>query len=257
MRFSVVIAVVLASTIGTAFADEAVKLIPPATSTKETRSQNMFECLSISQEILKVASEVSPFERTPLKGQETGRFLLSGDRPSSEGEGIPTRYSSALGVNWAQSAITDRYVLCLLAIGYQWPPGITSSSAVANPAGQISSKRESTLLYNAGGIYRKRGVLAEAERLLHRSLEIEESLSSEGDPKTLRRAAELSAAYFQLGKYDEGLPLAKRLLPVATSYSGGQKEFVLLILESYAKELRKQNQDADASIFEAKVKELR
>jgi|SRR5450759_1642571 tetratricopeptide (TPR) repeat protein len=256
MRFSVVTAVVLVSTIGTAFADEAVKLIPPATSTKETRSQNMFECLSISQEISKVAPEVSPFERTPLKGQETGRFLF-GDRPSSEDEGIPTRYSSALGVNWAQSANTDRYVLCLLAIGYQWPPSISSSSAAANPAGEISSKRESTLLYNAGRIYRKRGVLAEAERLLRRSLEIEESLSGGGDPKTLRRAAELSAAYFQLERYDEGLPLAKRLLPAATSFSGGQKEFVLLLLESYAKELRKRNQDADASIFEAKVKELR
>jgi hypothetical protein len=117
-------------------------------------------------------------------------------------------------------------------------------------------ERESNLLYNAGQAYRRHEVLTEAERLLRRSLELEQKISGSDSIKTMRRLAELAAVYFQLARYDDGLPFAKRLMPAAASYSGPEKQFLLLIFDSYEKQLRKLNRNAEASQFEAKAAEL-
>lgn len=235
------------------YADEAVKLIPPTTSTKETRTRDIYNCISVSQEIEKYAPKISSFEKAPLLGQDTGRFLGRG-RPATDEDAIPIRYSSAIGINWGQSVVSDRYVLCLLALGYKWPSSIATHLPTS---AEMEPELESNLLYNAGQAYRKHGVLMEAERLLHRSSELEEKVSGPDSIKTMRRLAELAAVYFQLGRYDDGLPSAKRLIPVATNYTGPERKFLLLIFDSYGKELRKLHRDAEANQFEAKAAELR
>jgi hypothetical protein len=207
----------------------------------------MFNCLGVSQEIEKYAPEISSFEKAPLLGQDTGRFLGL-ERPSAGEDAIPVRYTSAIGINWGQSVVSDRYVLCLLALGYKWPSSITS---IPQAATDMQPELESNLLYNSGQAYRKHEILMEAERLLRRSLELEEKISSPDNAKTLRRLAELAAVYFQLARYDDGLPFAKRLVPAAASYSGPERQFLLLIFDSYGKELRKLHRDAEASQFEA------
>lgn len=252
MRRLMVIGIFIVPCSTTAYADEAVKLIPPTTSTKETRTRDMFNCLGVSEEIAKYAPEISSFEKTPLIGQDTGRFLGRG-RPAADDDVIPVRYESAVGVNWGQSVVSDRYVLCMLALGYKWPSSIASRSSTA---AEMQPELESNLLYNAGQAYRKHGVLLEAERLLRRSSEIEEKVSGPDSIKTMRRLAELAAVYFQLGQYEDGLPYAKRLIPVATDYTGSERKFLLLIFDSYGKELRKLHRDAEAKIFEAKAAEL-
>lgn len=234
------------------YADEAVKLVPPTTSTKETRTRDMLNCLGVSQEIEKYAPEISSFEKAPLLGQNTGRFL-GGKRPAANEDAIPVRYSSAIGINWGQSVASDRYVLCLLALGYKWPSSITP---IPPASADMLPERESNLLYNAGQAYRRHEVLTEAERLLRRSLELEEKVSGPDSVKTIRRLAELAALYLQLERHDEGLPFAKRLMPVAANYSRPERQFLLSIFDSYGKELRKRHRDAEASLFEAKAAEL-
>lgn len=252
VRWLVAITTLIALGSISTYADEVVKLVPPTTSTKETRTQDMFNCLGVSQEIEKYAPEISSFEKAPLLGQDTGRFLGS-KRPAADEDAIPVRYTSAIGINWGQSVVSDRYVLCLLALGYKWPSSITPRIPTTS---DMQPELESNLLYNAGQAYRRHEVLTEAERLLRWSLELEQKISGPDSIKTMRRLSELAAVYFQLARYDDGLPFAKRLMPAAVSYSGPERQFLLLIFDSYGKQLRKLNRNAEASQFEAKAAEL-
>src|SRR5205809_764646 len=163
---------------GGAVAEEGLVLIPPPASTKESRSQDIDKCLATAVEVFRGTRVITPFEGIPLRGQSTGQFLmtttLSGPRPYADSDGNPARAPTAVFAGLGQSAVSDRYVICLLAKGYKWPDSIPSKATDITDSG-LRPEQETASLYEAAWRYRHYGgVPQEAERLLRRAVAIDE-----------------------------------------------------------------------------------
>jgi hypothetical protein len=220
-----------------ACADETVTLTPPSGSTKESRASDLKQCLAIASEIARLANVVAPFEKIPLRGQSTGRFLfsatLSGPRPYADDNANPTRASTALGINQNGSPISDRYVICLLAKGYHWPDAVPLVSE-RQPETSLPPEVETKLLYEAGRMYRYRGLPQEGERLLKRVVELDGERLPDAHPYMVQDLGEYAIALLDLKRIEEGLRYVDRLLPAAESSPGNLRKFQAWIFERYA-----------------------
>ena len=221
-------------------ADAGLTLTPPPASTKESRASDLKQCLAIAAEIARLANVVTPFEKIPLRGQSTGRFLftatLSGPRPYADDDSNPTRASSALGINNDGSPVSDRYVICLLAKGYRWPNSI-SVGAQEQPEAGIPPEVETKVLYEAGRMYRYRGLPQEGERLLKRVVELDGTRLPDAHPYMVQDLGEYAIALLDLKRIDEGLQYVDRLLPAAERSPSNLRKFQAWIFERYAEVL--------------------
>lgn len=222
---------------------ESIQLRLPSGSTKESRTEDMQRCVAIAQQIDKFTrGDIGHFEASPLGGRPTGRFL-SGSRPSSTEEVAPIAYASALGINWEQSPVSDRYVLCLLANGYGWPDGAATLDE-KRPA--LSAEREASTLYESGRIYRLAGLLNEGERLLRRSVEMDGKRLPDDSEWLLVGIGEVAIVYLQLKRIDEGLGFVNRLVPNAEKYPR-RKQFLWWIFSNYSEALRAAGREKEAA----------
>lgn len=232
---------------------DAVHLQPPSTSTKESRTEDMQRCIALAQHIDKFTrGDIGRFEAAPLGGRSTGRFL-SGSRPSATDESVPVAYASALGANWGQSALSDRYVLCLLAKGYGWP---ASARPLDESRPALSPEREASTLYESGRVSRLAGLLNEGERLLRRSVELDETRFSDDSEWMLVAIGEVAIVYLQLKRIDEGLGFVKRLVPHAEKYPH-RKQFLWWIFSNYADALRSAGREKEAASLSERATALK
>jgi len=116
--------------------------------------------------------------------------------------------------------------------------------------GNLGDVQKSEELYNLGRIKRKLNKVVEAEDLFKQSLEIEEKISTNPYPKIGRRLAELAMLYGQKGEISKGVPVIERLLPVAGSFTGAEKETLSMLYYGYAQELKKTNQNELSTKYE-------
>jgi hypothetical protein len=68
--------------------------------------------------VMSGAAPLNDQVRSPLKGRATQRFIDRG-RPVLDQEGNPAPWRSPLRF-YGSPNLSDRYVLCLLGLGYQW-----------------------------------------------------------------------------------------------------------------------------------------
>ena len=221
-------------------AEANLTLTSPVGSSKESRGSDLKQCLAIAAEIARLAKVVTPFEKIPLRGQSTGRFLftatLSGPRPYADDDSNPTRASSVLGINNDGSPVSDRYVICLLAKGYRWPDAV-STDAQRQPEADLPSEVETKILYEAGRIYRYRGLPQEGERLLKRVVELDGTRLPDTHPYMVQNLGEYAIALLNLKRIDEGLQYVERLLPAAERSPSNLRNFQAWIFERYAEVL--------------------
>ena len=123
MRAAVLVATVLlllAGCAGLADAGRSGALVPPAGSTPESRGRDITECLSIARQ--GGGSALGADEREQLRGRSTIGFVREG-RPCVGDGMVPTSNRSLLvsSLSYGPASVTDRYVVLLLARGYQWP----------------------------------------------------------------------------------------------------------------------------------------
>jgi hypothetical protein len=223
-----------------AHADENLTLAPPSGSTKESRASDLKQCLAISNEIARLANVVTPFEKNPLRGQSTGRFLftatLSGPRPYADDDSNPTRAATILELGNDGSPVSDRYVICLLAKGYQWPGSISSGADEQTKPG-FPAEVETKILYEAGRMYRYRGLPQEGERLLKRVVELDGQRLPDAHPYMIQDLGEYAIALLDLKRIEEGLRYVDRLLPAAERSPSNLRKFQAWIFERYAEVL--------------------
>ena len=67
----------------------------------------------------------------------------------------------------------------------------------------------------------------------------------------------LALLYSSQGKYAEAEPLYKRILAIVEKTSGAGHPMVAVVLEYYARLLRKMNREAEAADLESRAKEIR
>lgn len=246
---------ILLAFMSSAWSAETISLVVPDTSTRESRTADMDRCISIAKESNHFARGlIGPFERQPLLGQSTGRFLKD-SRPAASEDAVPTRYGSLLGVNWGQSALSDRYVLCLLAKGYRWPESLRAQPDSGEDGDAISPADEAATLYESGRILRLRGLSGEAARLLQKSVGMDEKRFPDESEWMLVALGELASAYLQLDKIELGMPYVNRLFPHADKYPN-QRQFLSWVMGGYAKHLRTTGNSQEAERLETRVKEL-
>lgn len=121
------IAVVLAGCMSTR-EQAARSLIPPANSTRESRQCDILECAKAAERAFYAgAPPLTPAEKAPLGGRSTQRFWVRtgsplrphGYRPVIDKDMVPCQWG---GFDYgAPGDCSDRYVLCLMRRGYQWP----------------------------------------------------------------------------------------------------------------------------------------
>lgn len=239
-----------------AWGADAVELRTPLESTTESRVADMHQCASLAREIDKFTrSTIGRFEISPLLGQATGRFLFE-SRPSATDEAIPVAYASALGVKWEQSAISDRYVLCLLAKGYAWPENIALSSPIVGERKELAPEREASTLYEAGRVYRLANLLNESERLLRQSVEMDGKRLPDDSEWMIVGIGEVAILYLQLKRLDDGLVFVRRLAPNAERYPR-RKQFLWWIFSNYAEALKSAGRDVEAKTFSVLAAEIK
>lgn len=227
----------------------------PDASTRDSRAADMHQCVAIAKEIDHFArGMIGPYEKEPLVGQSTGRFL-SGSTPAANDDVLPTRYESLLGINWGQSALSNRYVLCLLAKGYRWPEAIRSHAVATEGDRDISHEDEAATLYESGRIYRLRGLSDEGVRLLRKSVEMDEKRFPDESEWMLVALGELASAYFQLDQIELGMPYVNRLFPHADKVPS-QRRFLSSVMGSYAKRLKAVGNASEAARLEARMQEI-
>ena len=97
-------------------------LVPPAGSTRETRIRDVNECVAKAREAYANGEPVDDVDRARLQGRSTVKFFREG-RPCVNEQGIPGMWTSALVPprGYAPKGISDRYIIYLMARGYQWP----------------------------------------------------------------------------------------------------------------------------------------
>ena len=119
------------------------QLIAPGDFELDRRLQSMESCLFEATKAER--SGAPPLDdrvKAPLKGRATQRFIDQGE-PVLDQEGNPAPWRSPFGF-YGSSDLSDRYVLCLLGLGYRWedepaPPllfvPLPDVSSPAPPAG--------------------------------------------------------------------------------------------------------------------------
>jgi len=120
----------------------------------------------------------------------------------------------------------------------------------------VPSEKDSDSLFDAGALYRRIGVNAEAVRLLRLSLEVEEQLSKPDAARVQARLMQVAAALAQQKSYSEGLPFVMRLLSPAGSIGPDQRAFFVALLKDYSGELRKTNRPQEAEQIEKALADL-
>jgi len=75
----------------------------------------LFEATKV---VMSGAAPLNDQARLPLKGRATQRFLDRG-RPVLDQEGNPAPWRSPFRFS-GDSTLSDRYVLCLIGLGYRW-----------------------------------------------------------------------------------------------------------------------------------------
>jgi hypothetical protein len=111
------------------------RLVPPEGSTWESRARDVDECVAKARDGYRRALPVEDRERAVLQGRSTVKFFREG-LPVVDREGIPAMWDSPLipPGGYAPKGISDRYIMYLIARGYQWP----SIYEPAAPAGQTA-----------------------------------------------------------------------------------------------------------------------
>lgn len=122
--------------------------------------------------------------------------------------------------------------------------------------GNLGPELKSKRLYNLAQIKRRLSKFNEAEDLLRASLKLEEGISGPTSVPVGRRLAELSINLASLDRWAEGIPFVERILPIAESYSGGERSFLSILLRQYAERARAMGNSELATAFEAKANAL-
>lgn len=122
--------------------------------------------------------------------------------------------------------------------------------------GNLGPELKSQRLYNLARIKRRLSKFNEAEDLLRESLKLEEGISGPASLPVGRRLAELSTNLAGLNRWDEGVPLLERILPIAESYIGGERSFLVTLLRQYAERTRAMGNAELATVFEVKANAL-
>jgi len=95
------------------------QLIAPEGYDLNRRLQSMRQCQA--EAVKAVNAGAAPLDdqaKTPLKGRDTQRFLDRG-QPVLDQEGNPAPWRSPFRI-YLSSDLSNRYVLCLLGLGYRW-----------------------------------------------------------------------------------------------------------------------------------------
>ena len=96
-------------------------LLPPPGTPFNARNQNIKECLEQARS--PSSPDLSEQEKSVLAGRDTRPFLR-GEMPAVDKSLRPLQDRSVLAPLRTSAAFSDRYVLCLMNRGYQWPqPG--------------------------------------------------------------------------------------------------------------------------------------
>ncbi|MBI3621330.1 MAG: hypothetical protein HY208_04005 [Nitrospirae bacterium] len=94
-------------------------LVAPDEYSLDSRLRHMDFCLfEATKAVRSGAGPLDEPARSPLKGRATQRFIDSG-RPVLDQQGNPAPWRSPLRF-YGSSDLSDRYVLCLLGLGYYW-----------------------------------------------------------------------------------------------------------------------------------------
>ena len=226
-------------------------LMAPPSTTDEMKDRFIRGCHRVAAEVSRAVPHVSEHERVPLATRATGNFIRQ-SRPVVDRAGNPMEWQSAFNIFTPQNAVSDRYVLCLLANGFRWSKD-EQRKEVERPT---PSEKDSDSLFDAGSLYRRIGVNAEAVRLLRLSLEVEDELSTPNAARVRARLMQLAAALAQQKSYSEGLPLVMRLLPTTDRIAGDQRAFLVALLKDYGAELRKTDRVKEAEQLEKALVDL-
>jgi hypothetical protein len=128
MRGGLAIAAIAAVGFGCAMA-APVKLVPPSSGVRDRADDPLARCLREADSSFSVnPAPLDASAKVPLGGRDTWRFLwwgsLAGPRPTVDRAGLPSAEApNTFTVKTeARRELADRYVLCLLALGYRWQP---------------------------------------------------------------------------------------------------------------------------------------
>lgn len=110
-------------------------------------------------------------------------------------------------------------------------------AAVNNEWGNLGDDIKSERIYNLARIKRKVGKLDEAEKYFIETIRRENSITPLRDEQLGRRYAELCAVYYEQKNFPKAAPYLEKLLPIASRYSGSERQFVAHLFHFYAIEL--------------------
>jgi hypothetical protein len=101
---------------------EEAHLVPPPSSTRETRIRDIIECVSRARLAYENGEPVEDAQRAILQGRSTVKFFREG-RPVVDDQQIPSMWTSSLVPprGYVQKGISDRYIIYLLERCYVWP----------------------------------------------------------------------------------------------------------------------------------------
>jgi len=95
------------------------KLVAPEDYPLNSRLRHMDFCLFEATKTVRAGAEpLDDSTRSRLKGRATQRFIDRG-RPVLDQQGNPAPWRSPFRF-YGDSTLSDRYVLCLLGLGYGW-----------------------------------------------------------------------------------------------------------------------------------------
>lgn len=119
--------------------------------------------------------------------------------------------------------------------------------------GHLGDELESDSLYNLGRVKRIVGKLEESEDLLKRGIVIDEKLHGKEGFLVSYSLLELAETYYQAKKYDEGIQVLNRILPIAQQnqqqYSPQSKQFMKEVFGRYHDLLLQKGRQTDAEKF--------
>jgi hypothetical protein len=111
---------------------------------------------------------------------------------------------------------------------------------------ELGDDKRASSLHNLGAFYRRHNRLSDAIHYLIEALKVEEKVSGSSSQRVGRTLAELAAAYAMEGNFFEGRPYVDRLMLLAKYYSGNEEFFVKKVLEAYAIDIEKYNNNEAA-----------
>lgn len=97
----------------------------------------------------------------------------------------------------------------------------------------LGSMEVSSSLFNLGHFYLRHGPVPTAIEYFSESLVVEEKVSGPESNRTARRLAGLADAYWRERNFKEGRPVAQRLSPLASTFSGSDRAYIDQLLEVY------------------------